>query len=93
MLRETEPPAFVAIMGKPRTYETDDGTVNVSLRPEHLTIVDEATRDRWVVETAERTLERIDAFDDPANKYAQMAQPIFSTLPGLRSTIFANTVV
>lgn len=74
MLRETEPPAFVAIVGKPRTYETDEGDVNVSLRPEHLTIVDEATRDRWVVETAERTLERIDAFDDPANEYGPMAR-------------------
>lgn len=74
MLRETEPPAFVAIVGKPRTYETDDGTVNVSLRPEHLTIVDEATRNRWVTETAERTLERIDRFGGEANEYAQMAR-------------------
>lgn len=46
MLRETKPPEFVAVVGKPRTYETDDGTVNVSLRPEHLTIVDHATRNR-----------------------------------------------
>jgi RPA family protein len=30
MLRETEPPAFVAIVGKPRTYDTDDGETNVS---------------------------------------------------------------
>ena len=74
MLRDTEPPAFVAVVGKPRTYETDDGTVIVSLRPEHLTIVDEITRDRWVIETAERTLERIDAFDDATNKYGQMAR-------------------
>lgn len=74
MLRETEPPAFVAVVGKPRTYETDDGTVNVSLRPEHLTIVDEATRTRWVTETAERTLERIDAIDDQGTEYARMAR-------------------
>jgi RPA family protein len=67
MLRELEPPAYVAVVGKPRTYETDDGEVNVSIRPESITEVDAATRDRWVVETAERTLERVQAFeaDDP----------------------------
>jgi len=74
MLRETEPPAFVALVGKPRTYETDDGNVNVSLRPEHLTIVDEVARHRWVTETAERTLDRLEAFDDETNEYAQMAR-------------------
>jgi len=73
MLRELEPPAYVAIAGKPRTYETDDGTVNVSVRPESITVVDAATRDRWVVETAERTLERVAAFDGDVNQYAAMA--------------------
>ncbi len=74
MLRELEAPEYVAIAGKPRTYEMDDGTVNVSLRPESITVVDDSTRDRWVVETAERTLERIEAFDDETNQYAVMAK-------------------
>lgn len=74
MLRETEPPAFVAVVGKPRTYETDDGTVNVSLRPEHLSTVTETDRHQWVTETAERTLDRLEAFDNPNNEYAQMAR-------------------
>ncbi|QLG28533.1 DNA-binding protein [Halorarum halophilum] len=73
-LRELEPPAYVAVVGKPRTYETDDGTVNVSVRPESITSVDAATRDRWVVETARRTLERVDRFDDEGNEYALMAR-------------------
>jgi len=72
-LREAEPPAYVAVVGKPRTYETDDGDINVSVRPESITEVDAATRDRWVVETADRTLDRIDAFDDAGNEYARMA--------------------
>jgi len=33
-LRDIEPPAYVAVVGKPRTFETDDGDVNVSVRPE-----------------------------------------------------------
>ena len=73
-LREAEPPAYVAVVGKPRTYETDDGEINVSVRPESITEVDAATRDRWVVETADRTLDRIAAFDDEGNEYARMAR-------------------
>jgi len=72
-LRELEPPAYVAVVGKPRTYETDDGSVNVSVRPESITAVDSATRDRWVVEAATRSLERVAAFDDEGNEYARMA--------------------
>jgi RPA family protein len=67
-LRETETPAYVAVVGKPSTYETDDGDLNVSLRPESITIVDADTRDRWVVETAELTLDRIEAFDGAASE-------------------------
>lgn len=87
-LRETEPPAYVSVVGKPRTYQTDDGSVNVSLRPESIAVVDAATRDRWVVETADRTLDRIEAAEAweaeqeapesgstaPTNEYAQMAR-------------------
>ena len=73
-LRDLEPPAYVAVVGKPRTYETDDGTVRVSVRPESITEVDAATRDRWVAETARRTVERVAAFDDESNEYARMAR-------------------
>ncbi|MFC7176799.1 RPA family protein [Halosegnis marinus] len=73
-LRDLEPPAYVAMVGKPRTFETDDGSVNVSVRPESISVVDADTRDRWVVETAERTLDRIAAFDDDENEYARMAE-------------------
>ena len=73
-LREIEPPAYVAIVGKPRTYEPEDGDgVLVSIQPESVSVVDAATRDRWVVETAERTLDRIEAFDVETNEYAAMA--------------------
>ena len=74
MLRELDTPEYVAVVGKPRTYETDEGDVNVSIRPESISAVDEPTRDRWVVETAERTLDRIQAFGtDNPGEYVQMA--------------------
>ena len=73
-LRDLEPPAYVSVVGKPRTFETDDGGVNVSVRPESISVVDADTRDRWVVETAERTLDRIETFEDDDNEYAAMAR-------------------
>ncbi|MUW15766.1 DNA-binding protein [Halorubrum sp. CBA1125] len=80
-LRELEPPAYVAVVGKPRTYETDDGTVRVSVRPESITEVDADTRDRWVAETAKRTIARVAAFDDEANEYALMAREEYDLDP------------
>ena len=73
-LRELDTPTYVAVVGKPRTYETDDGTINVSIRPESITVVDETTRNRWVKETAERTLDRLDALDSEANEYGVRAR-------------------
>jgi RPA family protein len=73
-LREINPPEYVAVAGKPRTYETDDGDTNVAVRPESITTVDAATRDRWVVETAQRTIERIQTFEAETNEYARMAE-------------------
>lgn len=63
-LKQAEPPCHLAVVGKPRTFETDDGDTNVSLRPEHVVPVDGPQRQQWIVETAERSLERIEAFQD-----------------------------
>ena len=73
-LREMDTPTYVAVVGKPRTFETDDGTINVSVRPESITAVDEATRNRWVVEASELTLDRLDAYEEEGNEYAEMAK-------------------
>ena len=80
-IRDLEPPAYVAVVGKPRTYETDDGTVRVSVRPESITEVGATVRDRWVAETAERTLSRVAAFDDEGNEYARMAREEYDLDP------------
>jgi RPA family protein len=74
MLRDVEPPTYVSVVGKPGTYETDDGTVNVSVRPESINVVEEGTRDRWVVETAERTLDRVERYEADEGEYVAMAR-------------------
>jgi RPA family protein len=89
VLRDLTPPAYVAVAGKPRTYETDEGDVNVSVRPESITVVEEATRDRWVVETAERTLDRIERFESETNEYARMAEEQY----GVDATAYREMVV
>jgi RPA family protein len=59
-LERAEPPAFLAVTGKARTYQPDDSeVVYSSVRPESISEVDAETRDRWVVSTAEQTLDRI----------------------------------
>ena len=61
-LSATEPPAFVAVVGKPSVYETEDGKRLISVRAESVQKVDAETRDRWLLESAARTLDRIEAF-------------------------------
>jgi hypothetical protein len=63
VLAECETPAFVAVVGKPSTYTTNEGDVITSVRPESLHIVDGQTRDMWVIETAKCTLDRIKELD------------------------------
>ncbi|MFZ2412493.1 MAG: hypothetical protein WAW23_13045 [Candidatus Methanoperedens sp.] len=57
-------PAYVAIVGKARKYEPEDGSVYISVRPEEINTAEEKLRDRWVLDTAERTLERIKTIEN-----------------------------
>ena len=59
-LERVETPTFVAITGKARTFQPDDSEqVFTSVRPESINEVSAETRDRWTVQAAEQTLERI----------------------------------
>lgn len=59
ILASMDAPAFVSIVGKPNLYQTEDGSIIISLRAESIQRVDEATRNQWIMDTARRTLERI----------------------------------
>ena len=59
-----EPPAFIAVVGKPNLYEPEEGNVIVSIRAEAVQKVDEATRNRWILDAARRTHERIKALEE-----------------------------
>ena len=60
---DAEPPAFVALTGKARTFQPEDGDrIYTSVRPEEVAAVDADIRDRWVLDAAEHTIERVAAF-------------------------------
>lgn len=59
-LEDAEPPTFVAVTGKANTFTPEDSDRTfTSIRPESVAEVDADTRDRWVVETAEQTIDRV----------------------------------
>jgi RPA family protein len=60
-------PAFIALTGKARIYEPEPGSVFVSIRAEEANVVDGEIRNRWVVDTAEQTVERLEAFSEAMN--------------------------
>ena len=60
-LSNIEVPAFVAIVGKARTYIPEEGTLYVSIRPEKVMEVDANARDQWILETCSNTKDRIEA--------------------------------
>lgn len=62
-LSRLEAPEHLMVIGKPSTYTTDEGDTYVSVDPEEIIVTDEGTRERWAAETAEQTLDRIEAFE------------------------------
>ena len=89
-LSKIEPPAFVAVVGKTRTYSPEEGTMYVSIRPERVRIVEARERDHWVLETCKATLRRIDAVADAK----EMAVPTADELVKLgHSPLLADGVV
>ena len=61
-LSDVEVPAFVAVIGKARTYTPEEGTMYVSIRPEKIMEVTADVRDKWILETCKNTKDRIEAF-------------------------------
>lgn len=71
-LREIDTPSCVAVLGKPSTFETSTGNITTSIRPERVVEVSVDTYKKWIVETAEHTIERLNRTADE-NGYARMA--------------------
>ena len=60
-LQSLTAPAFVAVVGKARTYTPEEGTVYVSVRAEEISLVTQEQKDFWIYETCRETSKRIGA--------------------------------
>ncbi len=58
-IAELEVPAFVAVVGKVKTYTADDGRVFVSVRPETIVQVQEDVRRQWILSAARSLWDRL----------------------------------
>jgi len=58
-MADIETPAFIAIVGKVRTYTTDDERVFVSIRPERIVKITEEVRAQWILDAAKSTWDRL----------------------------------
>jgi len=79
MLSKLEPPAYVAVVGKSRTYSPEEGKFFVSIRPEKIVTVDESVKDNWVLDAARSTLQRIECMEEAL----QMESPTIDALVNL----------
>jgi RPA family protein len=82
-----EPPAFVAVVGKPSVYDSPTGAALVSIRAESLTAVDAETRNLWVLDTARCTLDRLDELGTTPD--SRKAMELYHTDPAIyRKMVF-----
>lgn len=57
--RKIPVPSFVTVTGRAQLYRRND-TVDLSIRPDHVVVLDRAVRDQWTLATAKATLERLE---------------------------------
>jgi len=61
LLADMEAPSYVAVAGKVRIYEPEEGSIYLSVRAEEVKSVDAFLRDYWIVQAARNLKMRIDA--------------------------------
>lgn len=67
-LQSFDVPSFVAVTGKSRSYQPEDGdAMYASVRPEEIVEVNASIRDQWILETILHTKERIEAVKEASS--------------------------
>ncbi len=67
ILSDMESPSYVAVVGKVRIYEPEEGTLYLSVRAENIKNVDSMVRDYWILQASKNLKMRIDAIRDAMN--------------------------
>jgi len=78
VLTDAVVPEFLAVVGKIGVYTTEDERVITSIRPETISVVDEETRNRWILETARQTLDRIKELENGSSPHLEMITEHYS---------------
>lgn len=76
-----ESPVYVAVVGTPRHTVSARGSDYISLFPDRIGRVDEERMKEWVVETSDRTLERIECLEREATDEATLARKAYDIDP------------
>jgi len=66
-MADIEAPAFIAVVGKVRTYTSDDDRVFVSIRPESVVRISEEIRAQWILDAARSTWDRLNKMKKAAS--------------------------
>jgi len=74
---QLNPPEIVSITGKLRVYHSEGGAVQTKIRVSELSTASKAERDRWIVEAANRTIERVQS-QVGQNEYTTKARQVYS---------------
>lgn len=98
-LAQLDPPTLIGVVGKVRTFIREDGSFYASVKPEMVFPVDIPQRDRWIIQSARFTMERIKAcrdayeMDEPdMEKLEEAGHPRRAIDSALRSVgIYGNT--
>jgi len=72
-MKALDAPSYVSVIGKPRTFENDDGQVRVSIRPESVKVIDEDEYFGLLREAADHTIGRLTG-ERGADNFQGMAQ-------------------
>ena len=64
LLKEIETPVYLAAVGKVHTFEPEEGKTFVSVRPEKVKVVNEITRNHWILETYKQTKRRVEGLEE-----------------------------
>jgi len=76
-LSQAQPPMFVSVVGKVRTYSPEEGTLYLSIRPENIREATVLERNYWVINAAESLKKRLSfmqeaiEMDDPTPENVQ----------------------
>lgn len=73
-LESIEESVHLAVLGTPVPFRDVDHSTSVSVHPDHLTLLDRRSYKRWIVETARRTFQRIEAFECERTEEAKLAR-------------------